>query len=48
MPPRYAPFVGKQVKIAKAFELDIPAGCKLEYKLRKVGRKRERPMKNGS
>lgn len=45
---KITPFVGKQVEIAKAFELDIPFGCEPGYQSKKVGRKRGRPKKNRS
>jgi hypothetical protein len=44
--PIATPFVGKQVDIAKAFNFDIPSGCKPGYKSKKVGRKRGRPRKD--
>ena len=43
---KITPFVGDQLEICKAFELEVPKGCEPGYKSRKVGRKRGRPRKN--
>ena len=41
------PFVGKQVTISEAFDLEIPEGCAPEYVVRKTNKgKRGRPRKN--
>lgn len=45
--PRMTPFVGKQRDICEILGLEIPAGCGVEYKSRKVkSKKRGRPAKN--
>lgn len=43
---KITPFVGNQLEICKALELDVPKGCEPNYKSIKVGRKRGRPRKN--
>lgn len=44
--PRMTPFVGKQRDICEILGLDIPAGCGIEYRSRKVkDKKRGRPAK---
>lgn len=44
--PRMTPFVGKQRDICEILGFDIPAGCGVEYKSRKVkDKKRGRPAK---
>lgn len=43
--PRMTPFVGSQREICEVFSIGIPAGCDVEYKSRKAGKKkRGRPV----
>ena len=45
--PFITPFIGKQVDICEAFEIEIPNGCAPEYVVRKTNKgKRGRPRKN--
>lgn len=45
--PFITPFIGKQVDICEAFEIEIPNGCAPEYAVRKTNKgKRGRPRKN--
>ena len=45
--PFITPFIGRQVDICEAFEIEIPNGCAPEYAVRKTNKgKRGRPRKN--